>query len=86
MGTSTYPVVWVWEIRRAAVEGFKVKGFLLVEGDHFGKRSSVIPAENLTFSKRKSGKRKSKLRLKVSTVSTHWLPKLNLVRTETTTE
>lgn len=50
IGTGTYPVVWVREILRAAVEGFKVKGLLLVEGDHFGKRSSMILTEHLTLS------------------------------------
>lgn len=50
MSRTTYPVVWVGELLRAAVEGLKVKGFLLVKGDHFGKRSSVILAEHLTLS------------------------------------
>ncbi len=57
MSRITYPVVWVGEILRAVVEGFKVKGFLLVKGDHLGERSSVILTEHLTISvtsKRKS--------------------------------
>ena len=46
----TYPVVWVGEVLRAAVEGFKVKGLLLVKGDHFGKWGSMILTEHLTLS------------------------------------
>lgn len=52
MGSITYPVVWIWEVRRVAVKGFKVKGFLLVKGDDFRKRSSVILTEHLTLSVR----------------------------------
>lgn len=48
-GRLTYPVVWVGELLRAVVEGFKVKGFLLVKGDHFGKRGSMILTEDLTL-------------------------------------
>lgn len=54
MSRITYPLVWVREILRAAVEGFKVKGFLLVKGDHFGKWSSVILTEHLTLSVKKT--------------------------------
>lgn len=43
-------MVWVGELLRAAIEGFKVKGLLLVKGDHFGKWSSVILTEHLTLS------------------------------------
>lgn len=46
----TYPVVWVGELLGVAVEGFKVKGFLLVKGDHFGKWGSVVLTEHLTLS------------------------------------
>lgn len=49
MSRVTYPVVWVGELLRAAVEGFKVKGLLLVKGDDFGKWSSVILAEHLAL-------------------------------------
>lgn len=49
MGSITYPVVWVGELLRVAVKGFKVKGFLLVKGDDFGKWSSVILTEHLTL-------------------------------------
>lgn len=46
----TYPVVWVGQLLRGAVKGFKVKGLLLVKGDDFGIRSSVILTEHLTLS------------------------------------
>lgn len=49
MSRVTYPVVWVGELLRAAVEGFKVKGLLLVKGDDFGKWSKVILAEHLAL-------------------------------------
>lgn len=49
VGGSTYPVVWVRELLRVAVQGFKIKGFLLVKGDDFGKRSSVILTEHLAL-------------------------------------
>lgn len=61
MSRITYPVVWVGEILRAVVEGFKVKGLLLVKGDHFGERSCVILTEHLTLSVTRN--RKSKVRL-----------------------
>ena len=50
MSRVTYPVVGVGELLRAAVEGFKVKGLLLVKGDHFGKWSSMIFTEHLALS------------------------------------
>lgn len=50
MRHSTYPLVWVREILRAAVEGFKVKGFLFVKGYHLGKWSSMVLTEHLTLS------------------------------------
>lgn len=50
MGSRTYPVVWVRELGRVAVQGFKVKSFLLVKGDDFGKGSSVHLTEHLALS------------------------------------
>lgn len=48
----TYGVVWVWKLLRITVKGFKVKWFLLVKGDDFGKWSSVILGEHLALSER----------------------------------
>lgn len=45
-------MVWVWKLLRVTVEGFKVKRFLLVKRDDFGKWSSVILGEHLTLAKR----------------------------------
>lgn len=45
-------VVWVWELLRITVKGFKGKWFLLVKGDDFGKWSSVILREHLALSER----------------------------------
>lgn len=73
ISTITYPVVWVGELLRVAVKGFKVKGFSLVEGNHFGKRSSMILTEHLALSEtQNSPKKKGKVRkCKVITGSGH---------------
>lgn len=41
---------------RAAVKGFEVKRLFLMEGDDFGKRSSMILIEHLTLSKTRKEK------------------------------
>lgn len=68
----TYALVWVWEVLRGAVEGFKVKGFLFVKGDHFGKWSSMILTEHLALSVTEIQKEKAMSGCgKVNTVSTY---------------
>lgn len=45
---------------RVAVKGFKVEGFPLVEGNHFGKRSSMILTEHLALSVAQISQKKAK--------------------------
>lgn len=63
-------MVRVGQFLRVAVKGFKVEGFPLVEGNHFGKRSSMILTEHLALSVAQISQKKSKVRQwKVITVS-----------------
>lgn len=63
-------MVGVGQFLRVAVKGFKVEGFPLVEGNHFGKRSSMILTEHLALSVAQISQKKSKVRQwKVITVS-----------------
>jgi len=69
-------VIGVGELLRATVEGFKIEGFLLVEGDHFGKRSSVILTEYLTLSRTEMQQKKKQSQGEESQHSQHILDRL----------